>query len=132
MLTDSRTSGFACVPRVPRASRTCSCVRVAAGGAVRKATFRAVPHFIGTPVITSVSSGVLSGHCSIGSFKLVCTKTRGGVKPTKLAVIVIGRSLVRARGTLPDVLSCHARVGGSSLCGAPPDFSVCMTGLIFR
>lgn len=82
-------------------------------------------------IITSVSSGVLTRECGIRSFKLVVTKTRGGVNPTNLAIIVIGRSLLSRDRGLPSVLSCIGLSGGRSALGAPPIFTVCTTNLIF-
>lgn len=81
---------------------------------------------IGIPLVSSVSSSVVDHPMSISGCATVCTNTRGGLSVTNIAIVVIGSSVLN--GTphrVPAVLSCHARMRGNDVFGAPPMIPVC-------
>ena len=84
------------------------------------------------PLITDMSSNILSRPIDVSRFGLIYAGAQKNVGPAGLAVLIVRRDLLRESvPQLPPILSYGAHAEAGSMLNTPPTFAWYMAGLVF-
>ena len=95
--------------------------------------FHYVPEVDGAPLVTDMSSTLLSRPVEVQKFGLLYAGAQKNIGPAGLTVVIVERALLgRARAITPSILNYTLQAEQNSMFNTPPTFAWYIAGLTFR
>jgi phosphoserine aminotransferase len=95
--------------------------------------FGYVPETHGVPLISDMSSSILSQPIDVSKFGLIYAGAQKNIGPSGLTVVIVRDDLIgRARTETPLVFDYRAIADNHSMLNTPPTFAWYMAGLVFK
>ena len=135
VVADSGDHNFTYVPdedswqRSPNAAYLHYCANETIGGV----EFPFIPDSEGAPLVSDMSSTILSRPLDIGRFGLVYAGAQKNIGPAGLTIVIVRRDLLgRARQMAPSLLDYSVYARSDSMSNTPPVFAWYVAALVFR
>jgi phosphoserine aminotransferase len=134
VVASSEDQGFATIPEIPRENLDpeADYFHFTINNTIRGTRFIDIPDTRGVPLVSDMSSYILSEPFDVSQFGLIYAGAQKNIGPAGLTVIIVQRDLIgggnKLRPTMCDY-AIHASKG--SLYNTPPCYSIYMAGLVF-
>jgi len=94
--------------------------------------FASVPDTSGTPVVSDVSSIILSEPIQVSDFAVLYAGAQKNIGPSGLVVVIVREDMLgRARATTPQVWNWFENAKSGSMINTPPTYAWYIAGLVF-
>ncbi len=92
-----------------------------------------VPDGHGVPVISDMSSTILSRPVDVRKFGLIYAGAQKNIGPAGLAIVIVHKDLLgQATPLTPDVFNYAMQAGKDSMLNTPPTYTWYLAGLVFQ
>ncbi len=108
-------------------------VHYAANETIHGVEFHDVPNVGGVPLVSDMSSNILSRPIDVSRFGLIYAGAQKNIGPSGLVVVIVRDDLLeRCPKTIPQIFTYSAHAANGSMLNTPPTFSWYLAGLIFK
>lgn len=132
---DEAASNYTTVPKQAALKLTpgAAFVHYAANETIGGVEFPYVPQTNGVPLVTDMSSTILSRPIDVSQFGLIYAGAQKNIGPSGLCIVIVREDLIgKARSTTPSILDYKAMADEESMLNTPPTFSWYIAGLVFK
>lgn len=132
---DESASNYTTVPEQSALKLTpgAAYVHYAANETIGGVEFPYVPKTSGVPLVTDMSSTILSRPIDVSRFGLIYAGAQKNIGPSGLCIVIVREDLIgKARSTTPSVLDYKAMADEESMLNTPPTFGWYIAGLVFQ
>tara|TARA_B100001059_G_scaffold155895_1_gene155472 strand:- start:141 stop:1232 length:1092 start_codon:yes stop_codon:yes gene_type:complete len=91
-----------------------------------------VPETGSIPLVSDISSTILSRPLKISKFGLVYAGAQKNIGPAGLTIVIVRKDLINHRSKIPALLNYHNYIESQSMYNTPPVFSWYVAGLVFE
>ena len=91
-----------------------------------------VPETGNIPLVSDISSTILSRPLEISKFGLVYAGAQKNIGPAGLTIVIVRKDLIKDMPKIPALLNYHNYIESQSMYNTPPVFSWYVAGLVFE
>ena len=135
VVADSTDSGFTYVPEEAswKRSENAAYLHYCANETIAGVEFPFIPDSADAPLVSDMSSTILSRPLDISSFGLIYACAQKNIGPAGLTVVLIRKDLINGtRSNVPHLLDYSIYDRSDSMSNTPPVFSLYVAGLVFE
>lgn len=134
LAADESASHYTTVPEplALRVSHEAAYLHYTANETIGGVEFPYIPDSAGVPLVTDMSSTILSRPLDVQRFGLIYAGAQKNIGPAGLTVVIVQEGLIgRARAGTPAVWDLAAMAAEGSMLNTPPTFAWYVAGLVF-
>ncbi len=105
-------------------------VHICTNNTIFGTTWNYVPQTGGVPLVTDMSSSILSEPVDVSKYGLIYAGAQKNMGPAGLAVVILREDLAVPNPALPGYLSYAAQLKGDSMINTPPTYGIYLLGLV--
>ncbi len=95
--------------------------------------FTKLPETGGIPIVSDMSSSILSEKINISDFGLIYAGAQKNIGPAGVTIVIIKESLIgKAEESVPTMLNYKTHADTGSMFNTPPTFAIYIAGLVFE
>lgn len=135
VIASSEDENFTYIPKVDRSmiDPEADYVHITTNNTIEGTAFRDIPDTGDVPLVTDMSSNILSEEMDISKFGLIYAGAQKNIGPAGLTVVIIREDLIgHAPETTPTMLNYQTHSESGSLHNTPPTFGIYMAKLVFE
>lgn len=108
-------------------------VHITSNNTIYGTEYHEVPDVNGLPLVTDMSSCILSEEIDISRYALIYAGAQKNIGPAGVTIVIVRDDLVEAApGNLPHMLSYKVHADNGSMFNTPPTYGIYIAGLVFR
>ncbi|MFB1049817.1 3-phosphoserine/phosphohydroxythreonine transaminase [Paraliobacillus sp. JSM ZJ581] len=108
-------------------------VHITMNNTIEGTVFRDIPDAGNVPIVTDMSSSILSEDIDVSKFGLIYAGAQKNIGPAGLTVVIIREDLIgNAPAHTPTMLNYETHRDSESLYNTPPTFAIYMAKLVFE
>jgi len=131
----SKEQNFSFIPKIPADEYRgdADYVHITWNNTIYGTKFPNVPDTGGLPLVTDMSSSILSERIDVSKFGCIYAGAQKNIGPAGLSIIIIRKELVgRAKENTPTYLDFKTHADNDSLYNTPPTWCVYIAGEVFK
>jgi phosphoserine aminotransferase len=135
VVADSSATTFTTIPdpRTWKVSKNAAYLHYVANETVFGVEFHDVPSVSDAPLVTDMSSNILSRPIDVSRFGVIYAGAQKNVGPAGLALVIVREDLLgRARRETPGAINFKTMAENDSMWNTPPTLSWYIAGLVFE
>ena len=135
VVADSGDGNFTYIPAVDswNVSDDAAYLHYTANETIAGVEFHFVPETGDVPLVTDMSSTILSRPIDVGRFGVIYAGAQKNIGPAGITLVIVRRDLIgSARESAPTLLTYEAYADSDSMTNTPPVFAWYVAGLVFE
>ena len=135
IIASSQDENFSYIPAVTpdMVRRGADYVHICENNTVFGTKFPKLPETGGVPVVSDMSSCILSEPCDVSKYGLIYAGAQKNMGPSGLTVVIVRGDLIgKARPETPKFMDYKIQADAGSMINTPACYSVYMAGLVFK
>jgi phosphoserine aminotransferase len=133
VVASSEDRNFSYIPKNINFTPGAVYVHLTSNNTIKGTQWAEFPDTKGVPLITDMSSDILSRPFDVKSFGLIYAGAQKNLGPAGVAMVIIRQDMVdKVRVDLPSMMSYQTHVSKNSLFNTPPLFSIYVVGLVLK
>jgi phosphoserine aminotransferase len=132
----SEDKNFTCIPSLDSSmfSTDADYVHITSNETISGARFREIPETNGLPLVSDMSSCILSEVIDVSKFGLIYAGAQKNIGPAGVTIVIIREDLIRddLPAFVPTMLKYKTHTEEGSLYNTPPTYAIYLSGLVFK
>ena len=125
----SEEKKFSCIPEITNLSKDADYVHITSNNTICGTRFTTLPETGGIPLVTDMSSSILSEEVDVSKFGLIYAGAQKNIGPAGVTVVVIRKDLLENETKLPAIFQYKNHAKEKSLYNTPPTYTIYMAKL---
>ena len=115
-----------------RRSEVADYIHITSNETIAGVEYDFVPETGSIPLVSDISSTILSRPLKISKFGLVYAGAQKNIGPAGLTIVIVRKDLINHMPKIPALLNYHNYIESQSMYNTPPVFSWYVAGLVFE
>lgn len=113
-------------------SKVADYIHITSNETIAGVEYNFVPETGNIPLVSDISSTILSRPLEISKFGLVYAGAQKNIGPAGLTIVIVRKDLINDMPKIPALLNYHNYIESQSMYNTPPVFSWYVAGLVFE
>ena len=113
-------------------SKVADYIHITSNETIAGVEYNFVPETGNIPLVSDISSTILSRPLEISKFGLVYAGAQKNIGPAGLTIVIVRKDLIKDMPKIPALLNYHNYIESQSMYNTPPVFSWYVAGLVFE